>query len=199
MKHEVFNTELNKINSDEVRESTEILLDMLPDYFYTVPASTSGKYHPQYALGEGGLVRHTKVAERILEELFRNKTFAPHGEYTKDLMRMAILLHDGFKCGYTNSGHTVTEHPTLMADFIFENANELKISLSDAIFVSDLISTHMGPWITDKTGKEILEEPKTREQIVVHLCDYIASREFLNVEFDGNEIVEGPKRTLNMK
>ena len=67
MKKEYFNIELSRINDDKVKQSTEIILDLLPDYFYTMPASTSGKYHPHFSLGDGGLVRHIKVACRILE------------------------------------------------------------------------------------------------------------------------------------
>ena len=46
MKKEVFNKELEKFKSENVRLSTETLLDMLPDYFYEIPASSSGNFHP---------------------------------------------------------------------------------------------------------------------------------------------------------
>ena len=75
MKKEVFEVELSKISSQEVRVSTETVLEMLPDYFYEIPASSSGKYHPQFSLGKGGLVRHVKVAMRILEEIFKDEAF----------------------------------------------------------------------------------------------------------------------------
>ena len=198
-KIEVFRTELNRSNDEAVRGSTETLLDMLPDYFYTMSASTSGKYHPSFALGNGGLVRHTKMAEYILEEMFKNSVFAPHGEYTKDLMRMAILLHDGFKSGLTYSEHTDINHPIIMANFILDNKNELSISESDALFVYDLISTHMGPWTKDKHGNKVLDEPKTREQILIHLCDYIASRKGIDAHFIDNELVDSEGKKLIMK
>ena len=36
------------------------------------------------------------------------------------------------------------------------------------------------------------EKPITKEQQLVHLCDYIASRNFINIEYDNNEnIIEG--------
>ena len=49
MKHEVFNTELGFIKDERIRESCEIVLDMLPDYFYEIPASPTGKYHPNFS------------------------------------------------------------------------------------------------------------------------------------------------------
>ena len=61
----MFTEELNYINDMRIREGAKILLDGLPEYFYTIPASSTGKYHPDFASGEGGLVRHTKVAVRI--------------------------------------------------------------------------------------------------------------------------------------
>ena len=32
--------------------------------------------------------------------------------------------------------------------------------------------------------------PKTKQQRFVHMCDLLASKKFLNIKFDGNEIVE---------
>ena len=194
MKKEVFNTELSRFENENVRISAENILDMIPDYFYEVPASSSGRFHPAFSLGEGGLVRHVKVAMRVLEEMFRDEAFGIYDSYTKDLIRMALLLHDGFKSGLVNSGHTVSEHPVLMSNFIKDNRDKLLISEEDASFVSSLIISHMGPWNKDKNGKEIMPVPKTREELLVHLCDYIASRNFLNVSFEDNEIVDSASR-----
>ena len=201
MKKDVFNVELDRIKNDNVRESAETVLEMIPDYFYEIPASSSGKYHPIFSLGDGGLVRHVKVAMRVLEEMFRDTAFGEYDDYTKDLIRMSLLLHDGFKSGLTNSGHTCSEHPVLMSNFILENKDKLSISEDDSKFVASLILTHMGPWNTDKQGNVIMPVPKTREELLVHLCDYIASRNFLNVSFEDNEITDSVNRdkVLSMK
>ena len=198
MKKEVFKVELSKISNQEVRISTETLLEMLPDYFYEIPASSSGKYHPQFSLGNGGLVRHVKVALRILEELFKDEAFGIYDEYTKDLMRMALMLHDGFKSGISNTGHTCNEHPVIMSDFILNNKDILLISENDSKFVSDLIRSHMGPWNKDIEGNVIMPAPKTREELLIHLCDYIASRNFLNVSFTNNEIIDSAERVKTL-
>jgi hypothetical protein len=191
---EVFRTELNNFKDEDVRKSTEIVLDMLPLYFYSVPASSSGKYNPAFSLGEGGLVRHVKVAMRILEEMYRDTAFGEYDDHTKDLIRMALILHDGFKSGLTNTGHTCREHPVIMSDFLIQNRDKLLISTEDTAFVSRLVRSHMGPWNTDKNGKVIMPVPKTREELLVHLCDYMASRNFLNVYFKDNEISDSAER-----
>lgn len=194
MNKDVFNTELERIKNEDVRNSTEYVLDRMPDYFYHIPASSSGKYHPIFSLGEGGLVRHVKAAERILEEVFRDAAYGYFDDYTKDLMRMAILLHDGFKSGMENTGHTVSEHPVLMSDFILNNKENLAINEEDAEFVARLILCHMGPWNTNKQGQVIMPVPRTREELIIHSCDYVASRNFLNIAFENNEIVDSASR-----
>lgn len=70
----VFNTEYNYIRNEKYRDNIKILVNLLPDYFFEVAASSTGKYHPSFSLGEGGLVRHTKVAVKIAHELLENNS-----------------------------------------------------------------------------------------------------------------------------
>lgn len=198
MKSDVFGVELNRIKDEDVKRSAITILEMIPDYFYVIPASSTGKYHPEFSLGEGGLVRHVKVAMRILEEMFKDEVFGVYDDYKKDLIRMAILVHDGFKSGIDNTGYTVSEHPIIMHDFIIANKDKLSIKEEDANFVASLILTHMGFWNTDRSGNVIMPQPKTREELLVHLCDYIASRNFLNVAFQDNEIVDSVARNKTL-
>ena len=58
------------------------LIDSLPDYFFEVAAASTGKYHPKYAQGEGGLVRHTKAAVKIAYELLADPAIG--NKYTDD-------------------------------------------------------------------------------------------------------------------
>ena len=195
-KSQIFSTELSYIKDDKIRLSTIYLLNNLPDYFYIIPSSSSGKYHPEYALGVGGLVRHTKAAVRIAIELFRDNVFNTFefSEHSHDLIIMALLLHDGFKQGKVASNHTSFDHPLIAANFVFENIANLPMSKFDALQVRRLIASHMGPWNSDKTGKIILPVPMTNEEKFVHLCDYMASRNFLNIMFVDNEIVDSANR-----
>ena len=68
-KKEIFYDEINYIKDENLRKSLGELIELLPDYFFREPAASTGKYHPSYAQGEGGLLRHTKAAVRIGYEL----------------------------------------------------------------------------------------------------------------------------------
>lgn len=189
MKHEVFNKELSYIKDERIRESTKIILDMLPDYFYEIPASSTGKYHPEFSLGEGGLVRHVKVAVRLAKELLDNPSIGD--KYTsneKDIMLMALILHDGLKSGLVYNRYTQANHPTLIKNFVNENQNKLSLSDKELDLFSRVVESHMGPWNTDYEGREILPKPKTKYENFVHMCDYLSSKKFLNVNFIDNEI-----------
>lgn len=187
IKSKTFEYELSFIKNQEIRQFTIKALEMLPDYFYEVAASSTGKYHPQYALGQGGLVRHTKAATRIAIELFRNQTMTGHlSNDNKDIIISALLLHDGAKHGLNGSKYTITEHPNVVVELIKSNA-ELVGSLNKDVLEGILsgIATHMGEWNADyKTKKEVLEKPKTGTQKFIHMCDYLASRKSIEFNFD---------------
>jgi len=181
----IFETELLYIENHKIKEFTEKALNSLPEYFFSIPASSTGKYHPSYALGEGGLVKHTQAAVRIAVELFRVKIFK-YSEDEKDMIISSLILHDGCKSGLEHSKYTLTEHPLIVAKMIKEN-NEIcncidKETLN--IIISN-IESHMGFWTFDyKTKRNVLPKPKTKLQNFVHWCDYLASRKCLEFNFD---------------
>ena len=186
-KKDYFKKELSYIKNKNIRESCEVMINLLPDYFFTIPASSTGKYHPKFTLGDGGLVRHVKAATLIAKDLLDNPTIGD--KYTsdeKDLMIMTLILHDGLKSGLTHNRYTQVDHPTLIKNYILENKDKLKLSDSELKFVAKAIESHMGPWNTDYNGNEILPKPKTKYESFVHMCDYLASRKYLNIEFDNN-------------
>ena len=179
-KQEYFLKELLFIEDDKVREETMNLIGQLPDYFFEVAASSTGKYHPDYALGEGGLVRHTKAAVRIANDLLRLEMFRGLSKI-KDVIIAALLLHDGWKHGAEYSQWARADHPIVAAEKIKELSADKEIGSQ----IADLILTHMGQWNTDwKTDKEIMPKPSSKAQSFVHLCDYLASRKFLEFNFE---------------
>lgn len=183
----LFKIELDYMKSERIRHACSEMIKKLPDYFFVIEASSTGKYHPEYATGDGGLLRHTKAAVRIGYELLSDPSIGD--KYTsdeKDLMLMGLLLHDGLKCGNPKERYTRFDHPILMADLIMDNEDILGLSMEEIEFVCDVIKTHMGPWTTDYQGNEVLEKPKTKYQNFVHMCDYLASRKCLLVPFDDN-------------
>ena len=114
-KREIFKDELSFVFNKDVKDSLGVMIDMIPDYFFHIPASSTGKYHPTYALGDGGLLRHTKVVVRMAHELFGIYKFP---QRTKDLIIMACLLHDTLKKGETEEKYTRFDHPILAAEII---------------------------------------------------------------------------------
>ena len=184
-KEEVFKIELDYINSDKIKNACIQMINLLPDYFFEIPASSTGKYHPTYALGEGGLLRHSKAAVRIGYELLQDPSIGD--KYTsdeKDMMLMALLLHDGLKSGLPKEKYTRFDHPLLICDLIMDNEEILGLEVEKIEFICDAIKTHMGNWTTDYNGVEVLEKPKTKYQNFVHMCDYLASKKFLQIPFD---------------
>lgn len=186
-KADVFLKELVYIENDDIRNETINLIRHLPDYFFEVAASSTGKYHPEYALGQGGLVRHTQAAVRIAAELLRLEMFKGLSE-KKDIIIAALILHDGFKHGLEYQTYARADHPIIASSFVL-NSVALKTLPEDKakiyIDMAGLIASHMGQWNTDwKGGAEILPKPVTKEQSFVHLCDYLASRKFLEFKFE---------------
>lgn len=186
-REEMFLDELDYIKDEELQEALLNIINLLPEYFFHEAASSTGKYHPEYALGEGGLVRHSKAAMRIGYELLNDPSIGDkYTAHEKDLMLMSLLVHDGLKRGLNEEKYTRFDHPIIMGKYIIDKKDEIGISSEDAEFMNDVIKTHMGPWTTDYNGEEVLEKPKTKYQTFVHMCDYLASRKCLLVPFDEN-------------
>lgn len=181
-------TVLDTFENDDIKEFAMFLIDDLPDYIWSVGASSTGKYHPAYSLGEGGLMRHQIAVVRFLNFFFELEQY--NNKLTSremDLMRLAGLIHDGRKSGsqedYEKSKYTKFNHPLLMADVIrsydgkYLNHDEIEL-------VADIISRHMGQWCTDKKSSEELPKPNNKYSRMVHLADYLASRKCLTMDFE---------------
>ena len=184
-KIEHFKNELEYIKDPTIRKFTIKAIEDLPNYFFEIPASSSGRYHPKYALGEGGLLRHTRAAVRIAIELFRMAMFNYFGDEGKDLIIASLIVHDGRKSGHTKGKHTVTEHP-LLQTFSMKKNKDINSILSKEQFdiVCSNIDAHMGSWNKNRKKEEVLPRPSNKMQSFVHLCDYLASRRCLEMNFD---------------
>lgn len=183
-KSDIFDNELSLINNNALRGFIARALDNLPDYFYEMPASTTGKYHPRYTLGTGGLVRHTKAAVAIAAELMRLDMYS-HIKKDWDYIIAALIMHDSVKKGKQGGGDwTAFDHPLQAADYLTNRAHAENVTeiLDPALdIICGLIRSHMGQWTTDRDGHEILPKPLTASQKFVHMCDFLASRKFITV------------------
>lgn len=199
MKHEKFTKELETIKHDDIREFAEVILDDAPDYFYHVAASSTGKYHPQYALGDGGLMRHTKAVVRMYNHLLSLEQYNTlFTEREIDLGRVACIAHDIQKSGNeqtyeekSNGGEnkvfTVFDHPLLAAKYILKYKNKY-LTEDELRFIALAVGSHMGQWNNDKRNPDIiLPKPQNEMQKLIHLADYLASRKDLDVSFSEDD------------
>lgn len=186
-----FEKEIELIQSTDLKLFLRIAVENMFDYVFKKPASSSGKFHPMSDLGEGGLIRHIKGVFYLGYDMLNLEQNAPlYTQREQDMMLIALILHDSWKYGNDDKErvHTLTEHPLLAAtwveqDKIFEDI----IPQEDRNFIGGCIASHSGQWNTNRKKEEILPKPQTISQQFVHLCDYIASRRYLNFDFSVTE------------
>ena len=180
----VFHEEIENIKNSKIKELVMLTLTQIPDYFFEIPASSSGKYHPSYALREGGLVRHTKAACKIAKDVLELEQYECLGHEAKDTIFAALILHDGLKQGDGHSNHTIVEHPLEIAKLINSVNQKYKcVDENTLLSIVSAVESHMGQWNKNRSNKEVLPKPKTNIQKLVHLFDYLASRKYLIVDF----------------
>ena len=188
---EVFNKELSYIKNERYRENAKKIIELLPDYFFEVPAASTGKYHPPFAQGDGGLVRHTKAAVRIAKTLLDNEIIGSvFKQEEKDLMIIGLIIHDGLKYGIEKEKYTRVDHPILISNYLKDNKDKLTLTENEIMFICNVVETHMGAFTKDFRGNEVLERPINKYQKFVHMCDDLSSKKYLDIKFENNEIVE---------
>lgn len=165
-KSKIFNSLLDTFENEDIKNFANECIETIPNYFWEVGASSTGKYHPQYALGEFGLARHTCALVRFLNHILSIDCYK--NDFTsreRDLLRLAGIMHDSRKSGddedYARNKFTRFEHPLLAA-------NEIRtiigfIPEEEVEFVANVIESHMGQWNTDK--KEQDRSTNTRKQV----------------------------------
>lgn len=189
---------IDEINDIDNRRFARYLLGKVPDYFFIMPASSSGKYHPKNDLGEGGLVRHSISVVRMLEHLLEPEGYFDFTDEQKELLKIAALFHDCMKSGtqeeYENNQRTKFLHPLYAANFIMTTAIENEYPYEKALFIYDAVIAHMGQWNKNKNESGMLPTPTSVSQKVLHLADYLASRKDINMTV---ETVEPTKEVVD--
>lgn len=173
----LFEREINLIVDEELRMCVKSYLeDGTPDYFWTDGASSSGKYHPEFAQGMGGLVRHTKAVVMFAEELLRMSSYAYMKEEFKDYVIAACLVHDTCKYGMTEEMDKTEykNHARNAARAFCDWCSEMEYICSD--YLIGAITAHMGQWSTNKEDR-----PFTNADRCVHMADYMASCSFIDI------------------
>ena len=171
-----FEREIDLIVNEDLRMMVKSYMEEgTPNYFWTDGASSSGKYHPQFSQGEGGLVRHTKAVVMFAEELLRMSSYAYMRDEYKDYVIAACLIHDTAKYGmYEYDKAQYKNHATLAAVAFDTWCISLDYDCSE--FLLNAVASHMGQWSTEKEDR-----PFTNIDRCVHMADYMASRSFINI------------------
>lgn len=179
--------ELDMIPDAAVRSLAAAVLTAAPECFWRMPAATTGKYHPAYALGDGGLVRHTKAVVRLTAHLLNMEGIdAAMPDYS--LAIAAAILHDSCKKN-DNETYTAFDHPLRAAELIQTTADIAALgghTMPPPAAVRTLcaaVACHMGRWNSNPRTGQTLPVPLTPLQRLVHTADYLASRKDLS--FDG--------------
>lgn len=177
---ELFKNQLAMIENGNIKELVVQCLEKAPNYFFYMPASTSGKHHNENSAGEGGLVRHTKMLCTVAQELFRLEMF--NKKVLLDHAIASCILHDTCKCGRNDNGVKYEFlHPEIAAKFVCEVGDSLGINSLDLKLICDAIYSHMGQWNIGFDKVSRLPKPSNTQQYFVHLCDYLASRRTVTV------------------
>lgn len=176
------NEEISMIGSEKIRSLVRATLDAAPDCFWTMPAATTGKYHPSISLGEGGLIRHTRAVVRITRHLLDMiDRMNPHPAH--DICVAAAILHDCCKKRDAER-YTAFDHPLRAADLIAKTAKVLNDAelLRASADICEIVARHMGRWNTDARSGLCLPRPETAMQRLVHTADFLSSRKDIIVD-----------------
>ena len=194
--NELLSYEVAQIDDFDIREFVKKTLDEVDPIHRIKPASSTGKYHPKYAAGEGGLIRHIKVTVRNVIELIRA---TPAVESEKDELIAAAILHDMWKYPEGRDHEfTAFDHPALGGQWCKDHGFDT---------IGRLIAAHQGIWTTSRQmpGFEN-EQPRKFDEWILHFSDLMASRAYLACDFDeqGDIVLDpwvtrkedAPKRTI---
>lgn len=161
----LYQQEINLLRNKEKQEKTlNLLASSVSDKMKSVPASSSGKYHPLFAQGEGGLIRHSKAVAQTAYGL-AGLLNVP-GD--KDRFVVAGLMHDMWKLGPEGkSSFTDPKHGQLAADALMKAGLGMEASLA---------GPHMGNFMKG----QYKNAPKISnfDQRVLNNADWLMSRTY---------------------
>ena len=183
-----FYSTINTIKEEDLRDIVKQFFDeKVPEYFWIVSASSTGKYHPDFSNGEGGLARHTIAALEIAEDRMKGMRYNRLPNELRDNVRAAIILHDAFKYGSQErydtqkaekgKSYTTSNHGIEAASEFFDFAKDKDIDFKRLKNICTGIETHMGVG-EDLEGKRFPIIGQDDEDVVylTQSADYLVSR-----------------------
>lgn len=201
-KVKIFEGLLNKFETDEIRDYCADMIKEIPDYIFTIPSSTSFKYHNKTQCQPHGQIFHILMFAEVMNyvlglEYVKEKT----NERQRDCLRCTPIFHDAIKCGLNGSQYTVHEHPMLAGEWVRNTSVEHDVDADTKAYIARLCESHSGEWTSTKRSKTVLPKPENDEQFFVHMCDYLASRSNIDMTYSDDVLAvlnnaEIPKQEL---
>lgn len=173
---EYFAQELAWIGNKAMRQFATEYVDLFPPYFEYKPASSTGKYHPTWGNGEGGLRRHTRAVMFWVHEL------ADTYELTAlehDALLVAAVAHDAVKYGLPEKKFTDPCHDAVGAMFFSRFAKGKDLPHYKDIYLA--IAEHMGQWGHYPTRRHFPEDFSRLSQLL-HVADMCGSRKGVRLD-----------------
>lgn len=174
----MFEQEIALIKDETLRDIVRgYMQTCVPSYFWDVGASSSRKFHPGFSQGKGGLVRHTQAVVMFLAELLRMSSYSYMPDNYKDYAIAAAIMHD--TCKYGRYEYDKDEYKSHAANAAEHFANFYAYTLDGPeppYLLTHAMISHMGQWTVEPEDK-----PLTNIDRVVHLADYMASRNFIDI------------------
>lgn len=190
---EILSTMLDAFETREVKEYFKDMVGTIPDYIFTIPASTTGKYHNRQQCSVCGQLYHVYMFSSILNHIMNLERYRKkYSEYDRDILRCVPLFHDAFKCGEveevekTNKLYTVHEHPLIAGAWVRKTNVKHEIPQEYKEVLARLCERHSGQWNKSNYSEVVLPKPVTEMEHLVHLCDYLSSRMDLTYELPSN-------------
>jgi hypothetical protein len=88
------------------------------------------------------------------------------------------------KQGLVSNGHTVKDHPQIMAKLVANVYNDGFKETLDRVSANSIywaIFYHYGPWHSDQATKKPMTS-YTPEELCVYTADYISSKRFISID-----------------
>ena len=181
-KQAVFEPLSRNFETDIFREYFMDMVAEIPDYIFTMPSSTSGRYHNAKQCETYGQLYHIYMFDSILNHRLRlkgNKEKYSSPE-ERDAMRCVPAFHDAVKCGWNGSKYTVQDHPLLAARWVLDTKVTHDIPDKYKQMIADMCESHSGEWNKSRSGKVIMSEPRNDREFFIHECDILSSRNDLD-------------------
>jgi len=122
-KLKIFEKHLKMMKTKSIRMFTEYAISKLPDYFWTLLASTTRKHHG----ASETLIDHVQgclfIAEKVIQQF--------EGHWTDrqgDQLMSALILHDGWRCGEPGKERRFTQEDINEKGYPQELLGELRTS-----------------------------------------------------------------------